>query len=63
MSDSNIQRIQLVVTCPNCGSPDYEIDLDCKDLYSHVSTPCEECDKDIDVSVSVLLQSTEGSDG
>lgn len=57
-----IQRVELIVTCPACGSPDYEFDLDCNELDAHISIPCDECDQLIEIAVSVDLRSVKESE-
>jgi hypothetical protein len=56
---SGIQNVRVVVACPSCGSPDYEIEFDGGDLAQgvQISIPCEDCPRRIAVDVDVSVQS------
>lgn len=60
MATEHIQNIKIVVSCPACGSMDYEFEFDSDDIGAEISIPCDECPKRIAVSVDIIVQSSEG---
>lgn len=53
-----VQNVRVVVTCPACSSPDYEVEFDGNEIAEHVTVeiPCDECPNGIAVDVNVTVQ-------
>jgi len=55
---TNVQSVQVVATCPNCGSEDHEFDIDpTRIAATHHLIQCEDCGRSVVVSVAVEVQS------
>lgn len=56
---SNIESVQVIAFCPNCGADGYEFDIEPDGLNAHHLDTCDECGRRVVVSVSVDVQSWE----